>query len=284
MDEWVFWRAAECGAWFHVIFDIHVFFCHKHGVAHRPDTPGTAAQEARDAAFDTSNYIRSYHVSFLLSSTLYSFLESIFGFPSVISTQFAEVFLSRKKFTGPKINGTSKNWAVYLPCVSIIIVVLFLHFLNRIFLFLHQHYNLINYYYCQNRYHLPLAFITCFIIFRCSKLFYEHHCSLFQSPHYCPDQARGGACHFRMASCFWMAHSEKIIYSPKHSLCFKTTRITTQSTIITVDICNVFVQRFQCWKQRAQKYCTCLSTVVFLFLIFCYHTSSATSSKIWPAR
>lgn len=127
---------------------IGAFCCHKHGVTNRPDTPGTAAQEARDAAFDTSNYIRSYHVSFLLSSTLYSFLVSIFGFPSVISTQFAEVFLSRKKFTGPKINGTSKYCAVYLPCVSIIVVVLFLHVLNRTFLFHHRHYN---YYYSQNR-------------------------------------------------------------------------------------------------------------------------------------
>jgi hypothetical protein len=94
---------------------IGAFCCHKHGVTNRPDTPGTAAQEALDAAFDTSNYIYSYHVSFLLSSTLYSFLKSLFGFPSVISTQFAEVFLSRKKFTGPKINGTSQKCAVYLP-------------------------------------------------------------------------------------------------------------------------------------------------------------------------
>ena len=161
---------------------IGAFCCHKHGVTNRPDTPGTAAQEARDAAFDTSNYIRSYHVSFLLSSTLYSFLESIFGFPSVIATQFAESLFEQKKIHRTKNQRYFQKLrsafamrfhrhrppvpALFKPHLSLPPPALQLATTTTV----------------KNRYHLQLAFITCCIIFRCSKLFYEHHCSLFQSP------------------------------------------------------------------------------------------------------
>ena len=83
--------------------------------------------------------------AFCLSSTLYSFLESIFGFLSVIPglrLNLLKSFWAEKNSQDQKSTVLPKIEQYICHAFSIIIVVLFLHFLNRIFLFLHQHYNL----------------------------------------------------------------------------------------------------------------------------------------------